>query len=177
MSDDRASDPTAVLAGAPLRLPESWPAKRWFPVARDRVGDLAAVTCLQQSGRDRFFSMTSLYTRRGGGWEEVVANGHEWPLAPTSPRPSGGRPIAMLGGGGRSGAGDGSTTVTFVAGVLSSEGRALRVSSARESHLVGIDDDSGIFVALTVHDEDPAYRLIALAANGRELDRYEYAEQ
>lgn len=98
-------------------------------------------------------------------------------VAAAERRPSGGRPIAMLGGGGRSGAGDGSTTVTFVAGVLSSEGRALRVSSARESHLVGIDDDSGIFVALTVHDEDPAYRLIALAANGRELDRYEYAEQ
>lgn len=177
MDPDRAADPTAALAGARLRPPDPWPAKRWLPVARDRVGELTAITCLQRSGRDRFFSMTSIYTRHAGGWEELVANGHEWPLAPTSPRPSGGRPIAMLGGGGRSGVGDGSATATFVAGVLASEVRALRASSAHESHLVEIDEPSGIFVALTVHDQDPAYQLIALAADGREIDRYVYAEQ
>jgi hypothetical protein len=38
----------------PLQLPTRWPLKLWAPVARDRIGDIGAITCLQRSSAKGF---------------------------------------------------------------------------------------------------------------------------
>jgi hypothetical protein len=77
-------------------FPSSWPPKQWAAIARDRVGDIGTVMCVQRSSRDGFFAMTTVFVRRRGRWLEEFANGDIWALKPTDPRPHDGKPIAAL---------------------------------------------------------------------------------
>jgi hypothetical protein len=161
----------------PLQLPETWPAKRWVPIARDRVGDIGAVTCVQRSSRDRFFSMTTVYVRRGAGWTSEFENGDTWPEPPTSPRPTSGRPIAMLTSVSGAAVGSPRTDVAFVAGVATTAVAGLRVTSSVDEHDVHVEEETGAFVALTLHPpERTTFRLAALDQEGREIDRIDYQD-
>jgi hypothetical protein len=50
-------------------------------VARDRVGDIGAVTRIQSSSARHFFAITTVYVKRAGRWGEDFENGELRPRA------------------------------------------------------------------------------------------------
>ena len=170
-------DFAALLDDGAFNLPSDWPPKEWVPVARDRVGDIGAVTCLQRVTAHSFFSMTTVYTRQDDRWIDAFENGEQWPEAPTSARPGAGRPFALLTGTSGAAVGTEPTNVAFTAGVVTSQVRRLRVISRRDEHDVCIDNRTGIFVALSLHWPDSTmFRLAAFDGNGEELDHIDYRD-
>jgi hypothetical protein len=162
---------------APLQLPTSWPLRRWAPIARDRIGDIGAVTRLQRANAKGFFADTTVYVRRDAGWEAEFENGHQWPASPTSPRPDAGRPIAMLTHVSGAAVGPTLTNVAFTAGVATTAVAGLRVTSAIEEHDVHVDQRTGAFVVLTLHPPDATkFRLTALDDSAHEIDRIDYQD-
>jgi hypothetical protein len=164
-------------SAAPPQPPSSWPLKRWAPIARDRVGDIGAVTNLQRSNAHGFFAMTTVYVRRESGWFEEFANGDVWPVQPDAPRPHGGTPIFWLTGVSGVAVGPAPTSVAFVAGVAAIGVEKVRATSPADEHDVHVDEGSGAFVALTIHTPDATvFRLSALDRSGRELDHIDYQD-
>lgn len=167
----------AVLEDGELELPSEWAIKEWVPVARDRVGSIGAVTCLQRAAAQSFFSMTTVYVRDGGRWIDAFENGEEWPESPTLPRPSTGRPFALVTGTSGAAVGADPTHVAFTAGVVTREVTRLRVISAIDDHDVTVEERTGIFVALSIHPpESTSFRLVAFGGNGDELAHVEYQD-
>jgi hypothetical protein len=159
-----------VLDGGAPQPPADWPAKQWFPIARDRVDDVGAVLCLQRVTATSFFGLTTIYERTDGNWVETFANGDQWFEPPTSPRPAAGRPFAMLTS--TSGAGG----AAFIAGVVTTAVAQLRVRSELDEHDVDVNEPTGAFVALSIQQPGaPAFTLSALDASGARLDSIEYA--
>ena len=143
----------------------------------EHVGDVGAVTCLQRSSAHGFFAVTTVYVRRGADWVAGFDNGHEWPEPPTMPRPSEARPIAMLTGVSGAAVGPVPTSVAFTAGVVTTAVARLRAVSAVDEHDVNVDEGTGAFVAVTLHPpEATSFRLVALDAGGREIDRIDYRD-
>lgn len=156
--------------------PSLWPVKRWAAVARDRVGDIGAVTCVQRSNAKGFFAMTSVYVRRDSRWQEEFSNGDLWPLNPTDPRPDSGSPIASLTGVTGAAVGEALVPVAFLAGVVTTAVTELWARSPAGEHRIEISERLGAFVALTIQPEGtPQFRLAALDRAGRELDLVEFS--
>jgi hypothetical protein len=161
----------------PLQPPTRWPLKRWAPIARDRIGDIGAVTRLQRANAQGFFGETTIYVRRGADWAAEFDNGDLWPQSPDRPRPSKGRPITMLTGTSGAAVGPVPTNVAFVAGVATTAVASLRVASAIEEHDVRVDERTGVFVALTLHAPNATtFRLVALDGRAHEIDRIDYRD-
>ncbi len=157
--------------------PAEWPRKQWAPVARDRVGDIGAVLRLQRSSQRGFYSDTLVFVRRADRWAEEWGNGDLWPQPPDEPRPGDGRPIAMLTGTSGSAVGDPRTHIAFTAGVVTTDVARLRVTSAIEEHELHVDERTGSFVALTVHEPDATmFRIAAFGPSGQEIDCIEYRD-
>lgn len=166
-----------ILDGADFPPSHGWPPKVWVAVACDRVGDIGAVTCVQRTTYQSFFSMTTVFAREKGRWIEAFENGDQWPLDPTAPRPASGRAFALLTGTSGAAIGSSSARVAFVAGVVARAVARLHLSSAIEDHEVAIDDGTGAFVALSLQPDDAAtFHLVALGPDGAELDRIEYQD-
>lgn len=162
---------------APLRLPTTWPLKRWAAIARDRIGDIGAITRLQRANARGFFAETTVYVKRGANWAAEFDNGDLWPQPPDIPRPSEGRPIAMLTGTSGAAVGPAPTNVAFIAGVATTAVASLRVASAIEEHDVDVDERAGAFVALTLHAPNATtFCLVALDASAHEIDRIDYRD-
>jgi hypothetical protein len=146
-------------------------------VARDRVGDIGAVTRIQRSNTRHFFAITTVYVKRDGQWVEEFDNGEVWPEPPTAPRPEGGRPIAMLTGTSGAAVGPARTNIAFTAGVATTAVARLRVRSTIDEHEVHVDERTGIFAALTVHTPHATrYRIVALDPTAREVERIDYQD-
>ena len=162
---------------APPQPPITWPLKRWAAVARDRIGDIGAVTRLQRANAHGFYADTTIYIKRGADWIEEFGNGHRWPQPPDAPRPSEGRPIWMMTNITGTSIDGGPRNVAFVAGVATTAVTRLRVESAIEEHDVHVEARTGAFVVLTLHGPDATtFRLVALDASGREIDRIDYRD-
>jgi hypothetical protein len=162
---------------ASLQVPTTWPPKHWAPIARDRIGEIGAITCLQRSSATGFFAMTTIYVRRNEDWEPEFENGDLWPQPPTTARPKGGPPIAMLTGVSGAAVGPVPTHVAFIAGVTTTPVANLRAASAIDEHDVRVDERTGAFVALTLHaPEATTFRLVTFDDTGREIDRVDYQD-
>jgi hypothetical protein len=162
---------------ASLQLPTTWPLKRWAPMARDRIGEIGAITCLQRSSATGFFAMTTIYVRRNVDWEPEFENGDLWPQPPILARPTERRPIGMLTGVSGAAVGPVPTHVAFTAGVTTTSVANLRAASAIDEHDVRVDERTGAFVALTLHASDATtFHLVAFDDNGREIDRIDYQD-
>jgi hypothetical protein len=162
---------------APLELPATWRRKEWVPIARERIGEVGAITRLQRVTTDTFFAMTTVYAKRDGRWIDVFENGDQWPLPPTAPRPDSGRPIAMLTGTSGAGLGSAEVMAALTAGVATTAVARMRVSSAVDAHDVRVDERTGAFVALSLHrPEAVRFQLVALDRDGREVDRIDYED-